>query len=78
MLLSALHAMRQTAFIKLTSVSMLFMPYCDSLDRRAARLATISSISFKIAPSAATSDELLSNSVMEMKQQTNIYFHVEG
>lgn len=33
---------------------------CDSFDRSAARLATMSSISFRIAPSAATSDVLLS------------------
>lgn len=43
-------------FTTLTSLSIL------SCDRSAARLATMSSISFKIAPSAATSDELLSSS----------------
>lgn len=47
---------------RLTSDSMLFIPY-GSFDRNAARLATISSISFSIAPSAATSDELLSNPI---------------
>lgn len=36
----------------------------EAVGRRAARLATISSISLRIAPSAATSAELLSSSAM--------------
>lgn len=44
-------------FATLTSLSVVF-----SCERSAARFATMSSISFKMAPSAATSDELLSNS----------------
>jgi len=36
----------------------------EAVGRRAARLATISNISLSIAPSAATSAELLSSSVI--------------
>lgn len=53
------HALQLTG---LTSLSKLFVPCCGSFARRAARFATISNISFNIAPSAATSDELLSSS----------------
>lgn len=58
----------------LTSLSMLFIPFCGSFARRAARFATISNISFKMAPSAATSDELLSNpgSIAKTKN-THVY-----
>lgn len=54
----ALHA---DELARLTSLSMLLIPCCGSFARRAARFATISNISLRIAPSAATSDELLSS-----------------
>lgn len=40
---------------------------CEAVGRREARLATISSISLSIAPSAATSAELLSSSTIALK-----------
>lgn len=66
--MSAFRAICMTGYDRLTSVSTLFPAYCGSFDRRAARFATMSNISFNIAPSAATSDELLSNSVNKHKK----------
>lgn len=61
--LNVMVVMREIELVELTSPSVLFTALnWDLVDRKALRLATISNISFKIAPSAATSDELLSNS----------------
>lgn len=46
--------------------------YIESFDRSAARLATMSNISFKMAPSAAKSDVLLSNSRKMIKMRMNL------
>lgn len=54
--------------VVLAFISLVPTELSDDCGRNEARLATMSSISFKIAPSAATSDELLSNSESRMKR----------
>lgn len=64
----------------LTSLSKLFVPCCccGSFARSAARFATMSNISFNIAPSAATSDELLSNPMKAPKIIISIQIRVKS